>query len=333
MTTVDVHAHLILRDALDAMRAAHPDAGPVLLQEGGHYKLQYPGREPLGPVAPGMFDVDLRLADMDARGVDIQVLAVPPPQFHYHADRSAGIDFARIQNDAALELSDQYPDRFHVFPTLPLQDIEAAVAELERVSAHPRVRGVEIGTNVDGTDLDAAALEPIWQALSDAELPVWVHPDQRAIAGAERLTRYYLQNLIGNPLESTIAIACLIFGGVLERHPALRFGFVHGGGLAPYQTGRWDHGWGCRAEPRVVIDVPPTTYFKRMFFDSLTHDRDALEFLARRVGWQQIVLGSDYPFDMASQDPVGAVREVGLPQADEDAVLWGNAERFLRPLR
>lgn len=314
------------------MREAHPDAGAELTEREDGYYLNYPGRAPLGPVPRSMFEVELRLADMDSMRVERQVLAVPPPQFNYHVDRKVGIDFARIQNDSALELSARYPTRFHIFATLPLQDPLAAVQELRRVAAHPRVRGVEIGTNVNGVNLDAAELEPVWSELEAANLPVWVHPDQRAIAGADRLQSYYLVNLIGNPLESTIALACLIFGGVLERHPKLRFGFVHGGGFAPYQTGRWDHGWECRDEPRAHTPKPPTSYVRRLFFDSLTHDRVSLELLGKRVGWQQVVLGSDYPFDMASADPVGAVEEIGLDNGDEAGVLGGNGERFLRPV-
>jgi aminocarboxymuconate-semialdehyde decarboxylase len=331
VTITDLHAHLIRAEALDEMRAAHPDVGATLSERENGYYLSYPGRAPLGPVPRSMFDVDRRLADMKSTRVERQVLAVPPPQFHYHVDQRVGIDFARIQNDSAIDLSDQYPRQFHVFATLPLQAPEAAVRELRRVAEHPRVRGVEIGTNVNGVNLDAAELEPLWSELEGLDLPVWVHPDQRSIAGAERLQSYYLVNLIGNPLESTIAIACLIFGGVLERHPRLRFGFVHGGGFAPYQTGRWDHGWECRDEPRAHAPKTPTGYVRRLFFDSLTHDRASLELLGTRVGWRQVVLGSDYPFDMASADPVGEVEALGLGSDDESGVLGDNGERFLRP--
>ncbi|MGH9102892.1 MAG: amidohydrolase family protein [Acidimicrobiales bacterium] len=333
MTVYDVHAHLMTEEGLAAMSSCSPEMAARLVEVEGGYELHYPGRERLGPIPRSMLDVDLRLADMDERRVDVQVLAVPPPQFHYHVDAALGQELARIQNDVAIDVSDRHPDRFHVFATLPLQDPLASVKELERVVEHSRVRGVEIGTNVRGANLDAAELEPLWDALEATGVPVWVHPDQRAIAGPERLSSYYLRNLIGNPLESTIAIACLIFGGVPERHPRLRFGFVHGGGFAPYQIGRWDHGWACRSEPSAAIPDPPSVYFRRMFFDSLTHDRSSLELLGRRVGWAQVVLGSDYPFDMASADPVGGVEDLHLCGADQEAVLCGNAERFLRPLQ
>jgi aminocarboxymuconate-semialdehyde decarboxylase len=148
------------------------------------------------------------------------------------------------------------------------------------------------------------------------------------------MSSYYLQNLIGIPLESTIAAAKLIFGGVLDRHPDLRIGFTHGGGFSPYQIGRWEHGWKVRPEPKVNIsETGPRQYFGTMYFDSLTHDPLALEMLGRRMGWDHVLLGSDYPFDMASTDPVGGVEVVEMSDADRTGVLQSNAERFLRPLR
>jgi aminocarboxymuconate-semialdehyde decarboxylase len=334
MPTYDVHAHVIVREALDEMRASHPDHAPELHEADGAFWVMFPGgRARLGPIPAGMFDVELRLADMDRQRVDVQLLSVAPPTYHYHVPAEAGNAFAQIQNDAMLRVAEKHPDRFAVFATLPLQDPDAAVAEVGRVAGHGRVRGVQIGTNVNKVNLDDPALEPVWAALADAGLPVWVHPDQRGSAGEDRLGQYYLVNLIGNPLESTIAMGALIFGGVVERHPTLRFGFVHGGGFTPYQIGRWDHGWGCRPEPKkVVADVPPSEYFGRFFFDSLTHDALSLELLGRRVGWDHVVVGSDYPFDMASDDPVGGVEKVDLTAEQRQAVFEGNAERFLRPL-
>jgi aminocarboxymuconate-semialdehyde decarboxylase len=214
-----------------------------------------------------------------------------------------------------------------------LQDIDASIAEIDRVAGFPRVRGVQIGSNVDGMDVDDPSLEPVWADLERRNLPVWFHSDQRSIAGADRLKTYYLQNLIGIPLESTIAAAKLIFGGVLDRHPDLRFGFTHGGGFSPYQLGRWEHGWNVRPEPKVhIAETGPRHYYARMYFDSLTHDALSLEMLGRRVGWDHVVLGSDYPFDMASPDPVEGVDAVELGDAERSMVLEANANRFLRPL-
>ena len=273
MTTIDIHAHAIVPGALTAMAAAHPDHGPELIEDQDRRYLRYPGRERLGPLPEGIFEPAIRLADMDRQRVDLQVIAIPPPNFHYHVPPEVGTDFARIQNDALIDLSDKQPDRFHVFATLPLQDIPASLVEIERVSAFPRVRGVQIGSNIDGTDVDDPSLEPVWADLERRDFPVWFHSDQRSIAGAGRMSSYYLQNLIGIPLESTIAAAKLIFGGVLDRHPGLRIGFTHGGGFSPYQIGRWEHGWEVRPEPRVNIsETGPRQFFGMMYFDSLTHD-------------------------------------------------------------
>lgn len=333
MTTIDLHAHAIVTDALAEMAASHPDHGPSLYESEGRRYLSYPGREPLGPLPGAIFDPDTRLGDMDARRVDMQVIAIPPPNFHYHVPPAVGVDFARIQNNALERLSAGNPDRFHMFGTLPLQDVGASLGEIDRIDGFPRLRGVQIGTNIDGVELDDPALEQVWAKLESADLPVWLHPDQRSIAGADRLGDYYLQNLIGNPLESTIAMARLIFGGIPERHPGLRFGFVHGGGFAPYQIGRWEHGWEVRDEPRVNDAVNgPRHYFARFYFDSLTHDEISLAMLGRRVGWDHVVMGSDYPFDMASADPVGGVEAVDMSDEDRHAVLSENAGRFLRPL-
>jgi aminocarboxymuconate-semialdehyde decarboxylase len=333
MPTIDLHAHAIVPQALSEMHAAHPDHGPVLIEDEGQSYLSYAGRERLGPLPKAIFDPALRLTDMDRQRVDLQIIAIPPPNFYYHIPAGVGTDFARIQNDALIALSEAQPDRFHMFGTLPLQDIDSSLKEVEHIAAHPRARGVQIGSNVDGVDLDDSRFEPLWEELEVRDLPVWIHPDQRSIAGSDRLKSYYLQNMVGLPLESTIAATKLVFGGVLERHPGLRIGFVHGGGFAPYQVGRFDHGWSVRPEPkRVTSEVKPSQYFQRFFFDSLTHDPISLELLGKRVGWGHVVLGSDYPFDMASTDPVGGVDAIDLSPSDRAAVLEGNAHSFLRPL-
>ena len=332
MPVTDLHAHIIVADSLRAMHDAYPEVGPELLEEEDGYYLRYPGRERLGPMPPQMFDVEARIADMNTQRVDLQILAVPPPQYHYHVPAEPGVDFAKMQNDGMIAVAEAHPDRFQVFATLPLQDIDASLGEIDRVAAHPIVRGVELGSNVNTTNLDDPSLEPLWQELENRNLPAWFHPDQRSIAGSDRIRSYYLQNFIGIPLETTIAIGSLIFGGVMKRHEGLRFGFCHGGGFAPYQVGRFDHGWRVRPEPKANIDIPPSEYFGKLYFDSLTHDPLSLELLGRRVGWDHVVLGSDYPFDMANFDPVTAVESLGLPQEDQRKVLEENAERFLRPV-
>ena len=333
MPVTDIHAHAIVPDALRRMEAAHPDHGPALFEDGGSRYLRYPGRAPLGPLPDPIFEPERRLTDMDRTGVEIQVIAIPPPNFHYHVPAEVGVTFARIQNEELVALSDDRPDRFHVFGTLPIQDIEASLTEIEWLAGVRRVRGVQIGSNVAGVDLDDPRLEPVWNAMERAGLPVWIHADQRAIAGADRLNVYYLQNLVGIPMESTIAIAKLIFGGVLGRHPDLRFGVTHGGGFAPYQVGRWQHGWEVRPEPKQHVSAPdPRALFGSIYFDSLTHDPLSLRMLGERVGWDHVALGSDYPFDMASPDPVAAVDAAELPDHAQEQILEHTPAAFLRPV-
>lgn len=333
LPVIDIHAHAIVPTALLRMEEAHPEHGPALFEEEGQRYLRYPGRAPLGPLPNPIFEPALRLVDMDQQGVDIQVIAIPPPNFHYHVPAEVGVSFARIQNEELVAMSDAQPDRFHVFGTLPLQDVTASLKEIDWLARIPRVRGVQVGSNIAGTDLDDPGLGPVWDALEAVGLPVWIHADQRAIAGGERLNVYYLQNLVGIPMESTIAIAKLIFGGVLGRHPGLRFGVTHGGGFAPYQVGRWQHGWEVRPEPKEhVSDPDPRTLFSSIYFDSLTHDPISLRMLGERVGWDHIALGSDYPFDMASPDPVAAVDAADLTGEVREQILERTPAAFLRPL-
>lgn len=334
MTTYDLHAHAMSVDALDTMAGEHPDHAPRLVERGGDRFLKFPGRAAMGPLHLGMFDVDVRLADMDRQRVDVQLLSVPPSNFFYHLPSEVGASFAAASNDAMAQTVAAAPDRFQMFATLPLQDEAATLKELDRVASDPHVRGVEIGTNIDGADLDVDELAYLWPVLVDLDMPVWLHPDQRTIAGADRLTRYYLQNLIGNPLETTIAIAALIFGGVMEQNPKLRVGVVHGGGFVPYQIGRWRHGFEVRTEARVRLhDTSPEEMLHRFTFDSLTHDVTSLRDLGERFDWANVVLGSDYPFDMGPTDPVGELDAVGLDETLSAAVRSGNAERFLRARR
>jgi aminocarboxymuconate-semialdehyde decarboxylase len=310
------------------MAKAHPDHAPKLEETGGQRVLHQIGAGSQ-KIPAGLFEADQRIADMDRQGIDIQVVSLLTSQFAYHLEGHVGAAFARIHNDAFIEVAGQHPERLAVFAHLPLQDVDASLAEIERLKRFPAIRGVNIGTNVRGTNLDDPSLEPIWGALEAADLPVWVHPDHRSLGKLDRIRKYYLQNNIGNPLDTTIAIAIVIHGGILERHPKLRFGFSHGGGFAPYQIKRWDAGWERHAAASEHIPNPPSTYFERLFFDTLAHDT-SLRMLTTHVGWDQIVVGSDYPMSMGTDDPLAVVHELRLPKSDERKVLSGNAERFLR---
>jgi aminocarboxymuconate-semialdehyde decarboxylase len=191
------------------------------------------------------------------------------------------------------------------------------------------LKGCQIGSNINGTNLDDPALAPLWKAADELSAFIMVHPTQ--VAGADRLKSYYLANLIGNPLDTTIAAASLVFGGVIERYPAIKFFMVHGGGFAPYQAGRWSHGWEVRAEPKVNLKVPPDAAIGRLYFDTILHGKPALEFLVATFGASHVLLGSDYPYDMGTLECARQVRALSIPEADRATILGGLALDLLAP--
>jgi aminocarboxymuconate-semialdehyde decarboxylase len=270
-----------------------------------------------------------RLEDMDRLGIDAQALSPPPVMFCYWADAKANQAFARLQNASVAEIAARHPRRFVGMATVPLQAPALALEELRHAREHLGLRAVEIGTCPGGRDFDDPALFEFFAACVDLDMAVFVHPAM-PLAGIERMKKYYFPLIVGNPLETALAISTLIFGGVLERLPRLRIGFAHGGGAFPFTLARLDHGWSVRPEGPAAIPRPPREYARRIFVDSLTLGAANLRFIIDELGADRVVIGSDYPFDMGSDDPVRAVETAGLPPAARAAILDGdNAARFL----
>lgn len=304
--TTDIHAHIVPEAFISALASEVPQACPKVESRDGGWHFSYPNGRVTGPFPAGMFDVDARLADMDRDGVRVHALSIPPPQFQYKLEPAAAAVHARLYNDALVDIARAHPHRFVVLGTLPMQDVTAAHAELERLTSVPEVVGLEVATNVTGTNLGHDSFSELWSAIAVAGLAVVLHPSD--VAGHDRMHDHYLHNFVGNPTDSTLAAGSLIFSGVLERNAALRIALLHGGGFLPYQIGRFDHGWKVRPEASARIDRAPSEYLDRFFFDTLTHDRASLQFLLQRVGADRLALGSDYPFDMADPDPIGSLR-------------------------
>lgn len=268
-----------------------------------------------------------RLADMDAMGVDVQLLSIAPPQYYYRAEPDLGAELARMQNDRIAEIAGACPRRLIPMGTLPLQATEQARAELRRITEDLGFRGIEIDTNVRGTDLDDPGLAWLWDEAARRGLTVILHP--HGFSHAERLGEYYLTNVVGLPLESTIAVSRLILSGVLERHPDLKLVVVHGGGYLPAYAARTDHAWEQRPETRARIPRRPSEYLRRVHFDTTTHSAEAVALLVARYGAGQVMLGTDYPFDMGETDPVTRITDAGLDDAQAELVLGGNVARLL----
>lgn len=268
--------------------------------------------------------VDARVVEMDALGIDLQIVSLLPSLWLYGVEGHDTVLTTRLVNDDLMAIAERHPRRFRAFAHLPLDHPEAAVAELERVSQHDLVVGAAVGTNVAGVGWDEAALFPVLEAAERLGSLMFFHPMAVRFPPRE-LRRYHLGNLIGNPSDTTLAVAQLLFGGVLERLPELATVFAHGGGYAPYAIGRFDHGFRERAEARVALSDAPSTSLRRMYFDNLLHDDAATRYLIETVGADHVVLGTDYPADMGPADPIRAILEApGLDDATRDGILGRN---------
>ena len=271
---------------------------------------------------------DHRLADLDAMGIDLQMIAPPPPQCYYSVPLDIAVKAARIVNDGIAEFCAVKPDRLKGFGSVPMPDGNEAARELERCVRELGFTGVEILTNVNGRELSDPAFAPFWHKAEELGVLVMIHPN--GFTEASRLTRFYFNNVIGNPLETTIALHYLIFDGVLERHPKLKLLAVHGGGYLGAYPGRIDHAWGARSDAHGALPQPPTSYLKRVYVDTVVFTPYQLAELVRVFGADHVVMGTDYPFDMADYDPLGHIAAVeGFDAATIAALAGGNTKRLL----
>ncbi len=325
---IDVHAHFYPERFLAAVetwgapfgaRVDRSDPrGPVLVAPG----------TPTRPLEPRFFDLPARLRSMDRQGVEVQALSLTIPMV-YWADGAAGHRLARAFNDAASEAHTAHPDRFVGCATLPMQDPPRAEEELERAAALPGIRAVYLGTNVTGRELSDPAFFPIFERCQALKLPVLLHPI--TVIGAERLQPFYLHNLLGNPFDTAVAAAHLVFGGVLDRLPQLQVCLPHAGGALPYLAGRLQRGQRVRPEALKAARRPVTAYLRRFSYDTISHNPRALRYLIDTVGADRVMLGSDFCFDMGYERPVQVVTGLrGFRQADQARILRGNAQRLLR---
>jgi len=327
MRTIDIHTHVLTEETMGLLQKEAPKIAPRLTPIDADFAVLDVAGTPYRPFPRGGFDIERRFADMAAAEVEVQVLSATPQTYFYDQEPALAVACAALQNDQIGKLVKAHPDRFLGIATLPMQAPQRAAEELTRAVRTLGLRGAMIGSNVQGRNLDDPALEPVWAEAAVLGAFMIVHPVN--VAGAERMRSYYLNNLIGNPLDTTIAAACLVFGGVLERHPTLKVLLVHGGGFVPYQAGRWVHGWQVRPEPKVNVKQLPQPAIDRFYYDTILHARPQLEFLVDSVGPARVLLGSDYPYDMGTGECVRQVTALSVPEADKAKVLGGNALTLL----
>jgi aminocarboxymuconate-semialdehyde decarboxylase len=327
--TIDIHAHILPEETIRRLGKEAPRLAPKLVPQGeGSTVMEIAGRVVQNPMPRECWDLDLRLADMDKHGVDRQAICATVHTFFYDAEPALGAACAIIQNDEIAAVVRRHSDRFVALATLPLQDPQRAADELARAMRTLGLRGAQIGTNVNGRNLDDPALEPVWTAANELEAFVLVHPHGEILPGG-RLASYYMRNFVGLPFETTVAGAALVFGGVIERYPDINFCLCHGGGFLPYQAGRFLHAFDVRAEPKARLRGLPEDSLARLHYDTIVHSQRALEFLLAAVGSEHVLMGSDYPFDMGEFDCVTRVDALPIPRADRDAVLGVRARELL----
>lgn len=332
---IDPHAHIAPENFIEDVRKKR--FGPaVTIEKGEPWELLVVKSNILGqervhknPLPRETYDVALRLKDMKKQGVDIQILSVAPPMTHYALDAGLNIELSASLNDALLDLTRTYPGKFRCVAQLPLQAPKAAAKELERAVKSGHI-GAQIGSNVAGRNLDDRSLDAVWRKAVEADVPISIHPVD-VMGVNDRLKDYYLRNLIGNPLDTTICAACLIFGGVFDRFPKIKFLLSHTGGFTPWIRGRWQHGYKVRKEPKVNKAQVPERYFKKFYYDTIIHNADAFEFAVKTLGVNRILFGTDYPFDMGYL--MKATRIPGLSrflEKDREKILFQNAKKLYR---
>ncbi len=320
--TVDIHCHRECQEAKGMMAAEAERVGFAALAFGNELTKKVNAKQ-LQDIGPKMTSLDERLADMDRMGVDIQAVSISPYQFYYWAEPEVGRKVAQMINDDLAETVAKHPDRLVGLGTVPLQNTEMAVAEMERCVNDLGFRGLEINTNVGGAELCEDRFERFFARAEELGVLLFMHP--AGYTHPDRFHDHYFQNIIGHPVESTIAISQLIFGGVMDRHPGLRICVAHGGGFLPSYAGRMDHAYHAREDVSHGLPKPPTEYLKQFYFDTMVFEPDQLEFLIRKYGADHILLGTDYPYDMGEDNPVGLVRRVKSLSDDEVATVCGHA--------
>ncbi len=326
---VDMHCHY-LNPVVNA-KTAHLNAAqydPTVIY--ANALTNETNKKQMATRAPKLTGVKERLVDMDRMGVDIQAVCPAPYHFFYFTEPGYGAELAREVNEGIAQVAADTPDRFVGMGSVPLQDSQLAIKELNYCVKQLGMRGIEICTNVNGKNLTdpSLKLDKFFARCEELGVVIFMHP--LGYTQGDRLTNHYFNNVIGNPLDSTVAVSHLIFDGVLQRYPKLKFVVAHGGGFIAHYWARMDHAWRARPDCRTIIKNPPSSYLEKFYFDTITFDPEMLKRLIDKFGADHVVLGTDYPYDMGEEDPLGLIKQVKrLPKAARDLIQGGNAARLL----
>jgi aminocarboxymuconate-semialdehyde decarboxylase len=329
MRSIDVHAHLTPQCFWQAtekggdwhtLKREKDERGQENAVIGGR-------RQVLPPRAK--WTPEERLGDMDSLGVDVHVVSPYVGFYNYHLDAKIALATSRATNDEISSMTKTWPKRFAGLGTLPMQDVKAAITELERCMTQIGLKGVEINDHVNGRTLEEPEFRPFWKAAEQLGALVFFHQGGETLV-SPRTKRYHLPNTVGNLVDRAVTFATLVSGGVMDECPDLKIVLGHGGGYTCYGIGRMDRGWQVRTEARANIQQPPSAYLRRFYYDCIVYTESALRFLIDTVGADRVVFGTDWPYDMALDWPVSWILAMeSLTQAEKEAILWRNLERLL----
>lgn len=327
---VDIHCHYL--NPVVNQKTAHLNAGqydPTVIF--ANELTRETNVRQMRDRAPKLVGIDERLRDMDRMGIDIQAVCPAPYHYFYFTEADYGAELAREVNEGIASLAARHPDRFVGLGSVPLQNAELAVRELEYAVKKLGLRGVEINTNVNGLNLTdpRLGLEKFFAKANELGTVIFMHP--LGYTQADRLTNHYFNNVIGNPLDTTLAVSHLIFDGVVARHPKIKFIAAHAGGFIAHYWARMDHAWRARPDCRTVIKRKPSSYLEKFYFDSIAFDPRMLGQLIERYGADHVMLGTDYPYDMGEENPRQLIAAVKGLSAEQRRQIEGlNAMRLFK---
>ncbi|MFG6150263.1 amidohydrolase family protein [Halobacillus sp. B23F22_1] len=324
---IDFHTHIISEEFLDLAEKYGDDRWATLEKTcdcGANIMIK--GKK-FREITSQAWDAERRMKDMDEEGIDIQVLSPIPVTFSYWADPEKGLEMARFQNDFIASTTQEYPERFIGLATVPLQEVDLAIQEMDRAVNELGLKGIQIGSNVNGLNLDDESLERFFHAADERNVPLFVHPWETL--GRERMPRHNFMYMVGMPSETALAAGSIIMSGLLDKYPNLKLCFAHGGGSLPYLLPRMDKGW--KVWPHIrKTEKPPSHYARMLYFDSLVYDEHNLQFMIDSFGADQVIAGSDYPF-LLREAPSGAIvdRVPSLSEEEKEKIHGLNAQKFL----
>ena len=331
---IDVHCHYAASDFPTQARRELGDAAPSIMSEPGGtevlvrsgMRIRFQKRE-----LSRLTSIEDRLRVMDECGIRIQAISPPTFFFFYNEPPEAAARLCALLNDGLAKAVRDHPDRLIAMAAVPLQDTSLAVAEMERAKRALDARAVYVGSSVNGRGLDDKEFWPFYEAAETLQIPIFIHPMSSDLAGADRMGRYLLHNLIGNPLDTTLAAAQLIFGGVFERFPHLQICLAHGGGYLAWAIGRMDRGYAMHPDCREALTRSPGEFLDRFYVDTIVHSPKALSYLINLFGADHVLCGSDYPFQIGDPDPIQTIEvQEGLAETERTLIRSENAARLLR---